>query len=281
MSRSRYISDLSDTEWALLEPLFSAAKRRGRKRKHPWRELVNAMLYVLRSGGVWRLLPHDFPPWKTVYHYWRLWRLDGTWETINRYLREVLRLRMGRQPQPSAGIVDSQSVKTSVVGGERGFDGAKKVNGRKRHLLVDTIGFLLKVKVHRADIQDSDGVPLLLAGLQSMFPRLQHVWVDGGYRKTAQDWIRQQLGWTVQVVKHPRKPRGVWATPDTIMDWEALLPKGFRGVLPRRWVVERTIAWLSFNRRLSRDYERLPETSEAFIYLAMSRLMVRRLARRS
>ena len=135
--------------------------------------------------------------------------LDETWEVIHQHLREVLRLKMGRQAQPSAGVMDSQSVKTSVVGGERGFDGAKKVNGRKRHLLVDTVGLLLKVKVHQADIQDSDRVPLLLTGLKSLFPRLQHVWVDGGYRKTAQEWISQHLGWTVEVVKHPRKPRGV------------------------------------------------------------------------
>lgn len=191
MSRSNYISDLSDAEWALLEPLFPAAKRRGRKRKHTWRELINTMLYMLRSGGVWRLLPHDFPPWKTVYHDWRLWRLDGTWEVINEYLRERLRLRMGRQAHPSAGVIDSQSIKTSMVGGERGFDGAKKVNGRKRHVLVDTVGLLLKVIVHRADIQDSDGVPLLLAGLRRAFPRLQHVWVDGGYHKAAQEWMSQ------------------------------------------------------------------------------------------
>jgi putative transposase len=279
MSRKTYVSDLSDAEWAALEPMFPAPNQRGRKRRHPWRELVNSILYVLRSGGIWRLLPHDLPPWKTVYHYWRLWRLNGTWEVINQRLRESLRLKMGRHAQPSAGVIDSQSVKTSTVGGERGFDGAKKVNGRKRHVLVDTVGLLLKVKVHRADIQDSDGVALLLTGLGNVFPHLQHVWVDGGYRKAAQEWITQHLSWTVQVVKHPRQPRGVWAAPDMGIDWDALLPKGFRGVLPRRWVVERTIAWLSFNRRLTRDYERLPETSEAFIYLAMSRLMLRRLAK--
>ena len=232
------------------------------------------------AAVIWRLLPHDFPPMEDSL---LLLATCGVWmgpgrSFINTFGKPFAGKWDARRNRVRASSTASRlKRRRSVV--IAGYDGAKKVQGRKRHLLVDTVGLVLKVKVHRADIQDSDGVPLLLTGLEGVFPRLQLVWVDGGYRQSAQDWITQHLGWSVQVVKHPRKPRGVWAAPDMVIDWDALLPKGFRGVLPRRWVVERTFAWLSFNRRLSRDYERLPDTSEAFIYLAMARLMARRLAR--
>lgn len=234
---------------------------------------------MIRSGGAWRLLPNDFPKSQTVYHYWRLWRLDGTWERVHTALRERLRVKIGRNLQPSASIIDSQSVKTTSVGGERGDDGAKKLNGRKRHLLVDPQGLVLKAKVHRADLQDRAAAALVLDKVRDLFPRLAHLWADQGYNGSGKAWIEEHLGWTVEIVRHPPKPRGVWAPIDAVIDWEAIIPKGFRGVLPRRWVVERTFGWLSQSRRRSKDYERLCATSEALIYATMIRLMVRRLAK--
>jgi putative transposase len=279
MNRRAYATDLSDAEYACLEPYLPAPAPIGRPRRHPLREIVDAIRYVVRTGCQWRLLPHEFPPWQTVYHYFRLWRLDGTWERVHTALRERLRAKASRNPQPSAGIIDSQSVKTTSVGGVRGYDGAKKLSGRKRHVFVETQGLLLRVMVHAADIQDRAGVPQLLAGAAEEFPRLSHVWVDRGYTGTGRRWIEEQLGWTVEVVQHPPKPRGVWAPPGAVIDWAALRPKGFRGVLPRRWVVERTFSWFGQSRRLSKDYERLCETSEHVILLVMIRLMLRRLVR--
>ena len=250
-----YPTDLSEEVFGHIEEHLPAANQRGRPKIHPPREILNAVFYVLKSGCPWRLLPREFPPWRTVYHWFRAWRIDGTFERLNTELREALRARWGRDPQPSAAIVDSQSVRTTGVGGtERGFDPAKQVEGRKRHLLVDTEGLLMKVRVHSARVPDADGIRLLLEPVRGRLGRLSHLWVDAGYQGRGKRWAEEAMSLSVEVVRKPQKPipeevakrwAEEWAKEGKEVDWQRLMPpKGFK-VLPRRWVVERTFSWLS------------------------------------
>jgi putative transposase len=258
--RHGYQTDLSDQEWKILEPLIPPAKAGGRPRKQDMRKIVNAIYYLLRTGCAWEMLPKDFPPKSTVFHYFNTWRKNGTWKNINDALVAQVRHLEGRQEQPTAGIIDSQSVKTADTAEDRGYDAGKKINGRKRHILVDTIGMILMVVVHVGSIQDRDGAKLVFERAKTFFPSLKLIWADGGYAGQLINWVALTCNWLLEIVKRSDDIAGFY-------------------VLPRRWVVERTFGWFAKYRRLSKDYEYHTQTSEAVIYACMSHIMLRRIAR--
>jgi transposase len=264
-SSQTYLSDLTDLEWKLLEPLLPKPKDGGRPITHPRRIILNAIFYLNRTGCQWSMLPKDFPPKSTVFDYFSAGRRSGLWEKLNDRLRIKVRVAEGRKPSPTAAILDSQSVKGAEQGGDTvGYDAGKKIGGRKRHLLVDTLGLILGVKVTPASIQDRDGAVLLLASLYLLFGRLQIIWADGGYAGALLAWVKglRPFGKLhLDIVRRSDKA------------------KGFQ-LVKKRWIVERTFSWLYKSRRLSRDYEQRPDHSESHIYLCMSRLMLKRLAKK-
>jgi transposase len=255
---NQYATDVSDAAWALLAPLLPAAQPVGRPRTTDIRAVINAIFYLMRTGCQWRLLPREFPAWGTVYHYFRMWKNSGVWTCLQRALYEQTRRESGRSACPSVVIMDGQSVKTTERGGVRGVDGHKRVKGRKRHILVDTLGLPIACRVEPANISDRRAADLLLGGLSPLFPDIRTVIADAGHesRKLARQLLRND-GWKLQIVK--RKQRAFQITGLT-------------------WIVERSFAWLGRNRRLSKDYEYMVQTSETLINIAAIRIMLNRLA---
>jgi putative transposase len=260
MSHKPYPSDLTDDQWQLIEPLLPAAQPGGRPRKTSLRAVLNAIFYLNRESCTWRALPHDFPPWRTVYEFFAAWKRDGTWERLNDALRRQVRVATGRPHTPTTASTDSQSVKATETADSRGYDGAKKITGRKRHIAVDSLGLLLAVVVTTADVPDAVAAQQVLEQLtETRFPRLRIVRADSAYgRYGLPAWVTGWAVWVLHLVKRP------------------LAAVGFV-LLPQRWVVERTFAWLGRYRRHSRDYERQTASSEAMIQISMIHCMVRRL----
>ena len=257
--RTQYSSDLTDRQWQLIRQLLPPRSRRGR-RPIDRRRIINAILFVVRTGCQWRLIPKDFPNWNTVYGVFWQWRNDGTWQRIHDRLRAKVRKAAGKKSTPTAAIVDSQSIRTAEGGEERGYDAGKKISGRKRHIAVDTLGMILVIVVHGAGWQDQHGAEWVMDKLAEQFRRLKVVFGDSAYgRSGLPQWVNETFGWALQTILRP------------------VHVKGFV-VLPKRWIVERTFAWLARYRRHSKDYEKTAASSEAITYIAMINLMSKRLA---
>lgn len=246
-----YPTDLSDSQWQVIEQYVKDK----RKRKHSYREILNAIFYLVKTGCQWRMLPHDFGKWQTVYFYYSRWKREGTLEQIQQALVEKIRKQQGRRTEPTVGIIDAQSVKTTLVAGEaRGFDAGKKVKGRKRHLIVDTLGLVLAVVIQNAGVQDRDGASEVIKLLQQGWTGIVKIFADGGYRGKLIESVKKLFGIKLEIV-----------TRNELHTFK---------VLPKRWIVERTFAWLDTNRRNSKDYERLVESSQAMIHLSAIRIML-------